>query len=41
VEEMKPDPPLDYLKGLDEFISSYEDVFGDLDPQDIIHEIRG
>lgn len=41
VDDMKPDPPLDYLKGLDEFISSYEDVFGDQDPQDIIHEIRG
>jgi hypothetical protein len=41
VEIFDLDPPLDYLKGLDSFTSSYEDVFGDQDPQEIIHEIRG
>ena len=39
VQEISADLPLDYLKGFDDFSSSYEDVFGDQDPEEIIREI--
>jgi hypothetical protein len=41
VSEIREEEPHDYLKGFDNFVSSYEDVFGDADPQDILNELRG
>lgn len=41
IETISFDAPSDYLKGFDEFSSSYENILGDRDAQEIINDIRG
>ena len=41
VDDIKLDTPLGYLEAFNSFSSSYEEIFGDQEPQDIMRDIRG